>query len=438
MTERLSKDWSVEPLRKVAEVVSGGTPSRYVPEFWNGGRIPWVTPTDLTKTTSRFLTETKDYITESGLQSCSAKLLPAGALLMSSRATVGEIRIAVKEVCTNQGFKSLVPLNGTNGEFLYYQMLRSRERYRSLGIGSTFLEVNKRDTERFEILVAPLPQQKRIAEILSTIDEAIEQTEALIAKTQQVKAGLMHDLFTRGVTKDGHLRPLREEAPQIYKQSPLGWIPREWESRPLRSITSYQHGRPFPSSEYGDEGVLLLRPGNLHSSGFVLFDEAHTTRLPLNWLSDAPSYVLRPGDIVMNLTAQSLEDKFLGRVCLNEESECALLNQRIARFTSIGISSVFLYWLLRSHQFRVQIDKTTQGTKVQHLYNRDLDRVVFHIPANREEQKSVADRLFAVTNEIRHEEASLGKLKSLKAGLMHDLLTGRVQVEVKQSGETTA
>ena len=75
--------------------------------------------------------------------------------------------------------------------------------------------------------------QQRIAEILTTVDEAIEQTEALIAKTQQIKAGLMHDLFTRGVTPDGQLRPPRSEAPQLYKESPLGWIPKEWDSRLL-------------------------------------------------------------------------------------------------------------------------------------------------------------------------------------------------------------
>ena len=150
---------------------------------------------------------------------------------MTSRATLGEIRIAEREVCTNQGFKSLIPKDGVHTEFLYYQMLHNKDRYAMLGTGSTFLEVNKKDTENFEIFI-PNPQtQHHVAEILSTIDEAIEQTEALIAKTQQIKAGMMHDLFTRGVTPDGHLRPPHEEAPQLYKESPLGWLPKEWEIR---------------------------------------------------------------------------------------------------------------------------------------------------------------------------------------------------------------
>lgn len=136
-------------------------------------------------------------------------------LLMTSRATLGEVRIAVGEVCTNQGFKSLIPAKGVDGLFLFYQIGLNKERYKGLGIGSTFLEVNKRDTEQFEVLVAPKREQRRIAEILSTLDEAIEQTEALIAKHQQIKAGLMHDLFTRGVT------PTATSAPPAIKPRPL-------------------------------------------------------------------------------------------------------------------------------------------------------------------------------------------------------------------------
>lgn len=278
---------------------------------------------------------------------------------------------------------------------------------------------------------APLAQQQRITEILSTVDEAIEQTEALIAKTQQIKAGLMHDLFTRGVTKSGQLRPPREEAPHLYKESPLGWIPKEWQAAPLRSVCVYQHGRPFPSSEYGDEGVLLLRPGNLHVSGFVKFDAPHTTMLPEQWISDAQDYLLNVGDIVMNLTAQSLEDEFLGRVCLLEEGQPSLLNQRIARFVSVGIRHEFLYWLLRSCQFRWQINRTTQGTKVQHLYNSDLNRVIFFIPAESQEQELIANQLFAITTKIRDEELFLDKCKKNKQGLMNDLLTGRVRAKTE-------
>src|SRR4026208_2300368 len=114
MSSSLPIGWKLEPLGQLAQVVSGGTPSRHVPEFWRDGTIPWVTPTDITNTGGRYLSESCEGITELGLQSCSAKKLPSGALLMTSRATLGEVRIALREVCTNQGFKSLIPFKGVN------------------------------------------------------------------------------------------------------------------------------------------------------------------------------------------------------------------------------------------------------------------------------------------------------------------------------------
>jgi len=275
-----------------------------------------------------------------------------------------------------------------------------------------------------------LTVQRKIANCLDTVQTTIEKTEALIHKYQQIKAGLMHDLFTRGVTADGNLRPSRGQAPELYKETPIGWIPKEWEVILLNELATYQHGRPFPSTDYSDEGVLLLRPGNLHISGIVRFDEAHTTRIPNRWLFDCPSFVLKPNDIVMNLTAQSLEDQFLGRVCLNVGEEPALLNQRIARFKAHAVEHGFLYWILRSHQFRKQIEHTTQGTKVQHLYNSDLNRVLLGVQREIEEQNNISNLLKISTNKVQTNIVHLGKLIQLKQGLMHDLLTGKVQVKV--------
>jgi len=301
--------------------------------------------------------------------------------------------------------------------------------------GSTVLHLESKALPKFRFCAPRYGEQRVITEILSTLDETIEQTEALIAKYQQIKAGLMHDLFTRGVTPDGHLRPTHAEARDLYRESPLGWIPNEWELKALRQLATYQHGRPFPSTDYSDEGVLLLRPGNLHASGIVRWDAAHTTRIPQRWLRECPEFVLRDQDIVMNLTAQSLEDQFLGRVCIVREAEPSLLNQRIARFQPCQVNRHFLYWLLRSSQFRNQIDRTTQGTKVQHIYNSDLNRVVFAVPRSPGEQERIATLLLSITETLLKSEDQVGKLRQQKHGLMHDLLTGRVRVQVEESEE---
>ena len=425
-------EWIESPLDHLAEITSGGTPSRSNDVFWNGD-IPWVTPSDITKCKTNYLHDTQDSITRKGLMSSSAKMLPSGALLFTSRATIGEVKIAERAVATNQGFKNLVPKNVIDGVFLFYQLSRLKKEFFKYAAGSTFLEINRKDTGR--VLVphpAQLVAQKKVAKILQTIDQTLEKTEALIEKYQQIKAGLMHDLFTRGIGADGQLRPPREQAPELYQKTQIGWIPKEWNLRPLTSIASYQHGRPFPSADYSIEGTLLLRPGNLHVSGYVVFDEAHRTRIPQTWERVAPTYIVEKNDILMNLTAQSLDDEFLGRVCLHENTERALLNQRIARFKALTVEHIFLYWILRSRQFRKQIDRTSQGTKVQHLYNRDIDRVRLGVPVDENEQKLIALILNNISKKMRIEEDFLHKLKQRKSGLMHDLLTGKKQVTIDQ------
>ena len=299
-----------------------------------------------------------------------------------------------------------------------------------MAAGSTRYGLSNGAIGRTRIPLPPLFKQNKIAVVLQTVDTAIEKTEALIEKYQQIKAGLMHDLFTRGITADGQLRPPREQAPELYQQTAIGWIPKEWEIKSLTSAATYQHGRPFPSTDYTNEGVLLLRPGNLHISGYVLFDDAHSTRIPKSWEKAASGYVVTKGDILMNLTAQSLDDEFLGRVCLYDDAERSLLNQRIARFKELSVEHEFLYWILRSKQFRKQIDNTSQGTKVQHLYNRDLDKVKLGVPIKSEEQVEISLRLNNVSEKIHAEMDSLQKLKNQKSGLMHDLLTGKVRVKL--------
>jgi type I restriction enzyme S subunit len=134
--------------------------------------------------------------------------------------------MAAMPVCTNQGFKSLVPRRNVDGPFLFYQVERLRGQFQRYAAGSTFPEINKGDTGRVRI---PHPaskhQQRRIAEVLEAVDAEIGSTSDLIAKHQQIKAGLMHDLFTRGVRPDGQLRPPHSQAPDLYQETPYGCQP---------------------------------------------------------------------------------------------------------------------------------------------------------------------------------------------------------------------
>jgi len=188
-------EWEDKLLGDVVKIVSGGTPETGAPAFWDGG-INWCTPTDITGTVGKYLTQTKRTISFAGLQNCSAQLLPKGSLLLCSRATIGEVRIAACEVCTNQGFKSLVVGDTISNEFLYYLLLTMKPQMVERAIGSTFLEISKKDTASLTIMLPSLPEQTAIATVLSDMDAEIFALEARCAKTFVLKQGMMQELLT--------------------------------------------------------------------------------------------------------------------------------------------------------------------------------------------------------------------------------------------------
>ena len=204
-----SGEWSKQQLGDICNIINGGTPSTSVAEFWNG-KILWCTPTDITSCSTKYIYTTESKITESGLKASSATLLPKGALLLCSRATIGEVRIAGNAICTNQGFKSLVVHQNISNEWLYYMMHVLKSQMLEKAIGSTFLEISKKDLAELDIIVPEFTEQKAIAQVLSDMDSEIEQLEKKLAKYQQIKQGMMQELLTgriRLVDADGKEQP---------------------------------------------------------------------------------------------------------------------------------------------------------------------------------------------------------------------------------------
>ncbi|MHB1142836.1 MAG: restriction endonuclease subunit S [Sulfuricaulis sp.] len=188
-------EWEPKRLGDVADIQSGATPSTHVANYWNG-TIPWCTPTDITGTLGKYLSTTERSITEAGLASCAASLLPVGSLLLCSRATIGEVKIATTEICTNQGFKSLVRRSGVFNEFLYYLVLTLKPQMIERSIGSTFLEIGKRDLASIQIKMPKEEEQKAIAAVLSDMDVEITALQQQRDKTRAIKQGMMHQLLT--------------------------------------------------------------------------------------------------------------------------------------------------------------------------------------------------------------------------------------------------
>ena len=191
----IPEEWEVNNLGNIVEVISGATPKTNINEYWDNGDIYWATPSDITSN-GKYISVTEKKITENGLKNCSAKLLPIGSILMSSRATIGERCINTVPMTTNQGFKSLVCKDGINNEFIYYYVDILKEKLMGLASGSTFLEVSKKVVEDIKVVIPSLEEQEKIASILSEVDKKIDDYENKKQKLEELKKGLMQQLLT--------------------------------------------------------------------------------------------------------------------------------------------------------------------------------------------------------------------------------------------------
>ena len=192
-----SGDWKPAKLKDLADIRSGGTPSTQKDEFWDGD-ILWCTPTDITALNgSKYLADTHRKITAMGMKACSADLIPANSIVMTSRATIGECAINLAPLCTNQGFKNFVPFPHVDVQFLYYMLTTQKAGFISLCGGSTFLEIGKTQLRPYEVSMPPTKdEQTAIATILSDMDTEITALEARLTKARQLKQGMAQALLT--------------------------------------------------------------------------------------------------------------------------------------------------------------------------------------------------------------------------------------------------
>jgi type I restriction enzyme S subunit len=192
---RIPEEWEVVRLGEVGEIISGSTPSTYNSEYWNG-EIVWITPDDLSKAKTLFIENSSRKITQKGLRSCSARIIPAYSVVISSRAPIGYVKVSKVPFTTSQGCKSIAYNGKFSSEFLAILLSNKVQDMINLGSGTTFQEITKSNLKNLPIPLPPLSEQKRIAEILSQIDQAIEKEEKYKQKLERLKKGLMEDLLT--------------------------------------------------------------------------------------------------------------------------------------------------------------------------------------------------------------------------------------------------
>jgi type I restriction enzyme S subunit len=351
------------------------------------------------------------------------KVCQPGDILISVRAPVGALNQADQSYVIGRGLAAVrfTAMPSDLGWHLLGYWARNLQR---VAQGTTFEAVSKDDLFRLKVVHPTNPdEQRRIAAILDTVDEAIRQTERLVEKLKAMKAGLLHDLLTRGLDEHGRLRdPVAH--PGQFKETGFGKVPKGWEVVSLGEISHVTKLAGFEFTNmvrYVDNGeIIALRALNIKDERLDLND---VQRIRAEISDKLPRSKVYGGDILITYIGA-----YIGDVLLIEESNKYHLAPNIAKITvQAEILSEFLQWALRGELLRAQIGRYTTTTATPSLTMTQIRGLRVLLPRT-VEQREIASLIDAHDARIRAEEAYLAKLRQVKAGLMEDLLTGRVRV----------
>ncbi len=409
---RIPDDWDVVKLGKLSEVVTGSTPSTKEEEYW-GEDIPFITPTDIGD--SRTVAHTERYLSHKG--ATVSRPIPPYSVCVTCIASIGKTCITKTASATNQQINSIIPNEKLSSEYLYYTIVHNCERLKSLAGFTTVPIVKKSSFEKFFVAIPPLAEQRKIAEILSTIDDTIEKTDAVIEETQQLKKGLMQKLFTEGI---GHTK---------FKQTKIGRIPEEWGVVNLSDVFQVidgDRGVNYPkSNEMLDDGYcVFLNAKNVTKSGFK-FDE-------VQFITQNKDEILGKGKLTRGDLVLTTRGTLGNFAYFNDEVnfENLRINSGMVVLRPLNkILTNYYYRYFNSYLMQYQIERLSFGTAQSQLTVGGIQKFRLLVPPN-DEQCKIAEILSEVDAKIETEQAFKAELEQLKKGLMQVLLTGKVRVKV--------
>lgn len=382
--------------------------------------------------------ENPQYLTGKDAPSRARKEIKAHDIIVSlTRPNLNAVALVSEkydEQIASTGFEVIRP---TLVESRYiFALVRSRHFIDSIsGLvqGALYPAAKSSDVQSYEFPLPPLAEQKIIAENLDTLLAQVDSTKARLEQIPQILKRFRQAIMASAV--EGKLNSSDSKM---------------WKLTKVEDLVRIVNGKSFPSTDYQNNGVKLLRPGNLHKSGIVVWTEKNTTYLPKHWVMKRPELSLKGGVLLMNLTAQSLKDEFLGRVCiLNESDEVVLLNQRISAFTSNVKYDIipYLFIYFRSPQFRAYVDTLDSGTLIKHLNIKDIKSYSLKLPSVKEQHHIVrrVEQLFAYADTIEKQvNSALARVNSLTQSILAKAFRGELTAQWRAenpdliSGENSA
>ncbi|MGI3152944.1 restriction endonuclease subunit S [Aeromonas veronii] len=393
--------WATKTIADVCSVVNGGTPKTGVSEYWDGTH-QWITPAEMGKRSSPYVARTERTITDAGMQSSSARLLPPLSVILSSRAPIGHLVINTEPMATNQGCKGLVPSDGLYHKYLYYYLSSIVQLLNDLGTGATFKELSGGKLKEVPIPVPPLAEQQRLVAILDEDFEAIAAARANAEQNRQNARALFESYLQSAFSQRGE-----------------GWV-----DTTIAAATGGVFTGPFGSllhkSDYIEHGIPLVNPAHITSVGIEPDLRKTVSEETAQRLSN---YIMRTGDIVIGRRGE------MGRCAIVTDVEDGWLcgTGSFVIKPSERCDARYLVRLLRSESCKTQLENIAGGAVMPNLSNTDLSNFPIILPPI-DMQRSVLRKIDLMAEKIQHLESlyqrKIAALDELKQSLLQQAFNG--------------
>ena len=414
-------EWKTYKIKEFAEVVGGGTPNTTISVYWNGN-ISWITPRDLTGYRKTYISSGERKITEVGLKNSSSKLLPRGSVLITSRAPIGYVAIAEQEVCTNQGFKSLI-INEkiANNLFIYYWVVNNTDFLNQMGTGTTFAEISGSVVKEIEIVLPPHEEQKAIASVLSSLDDKIDLLNRQNETLEKMAETLFRKWFVEPYKKYQSEGIITDE---FQLETFLKWI---------SETVGGEWGKEVMDNDFSKAAICL------RGTDIADLNSGLAERAPLRFVKPKKFENIEPqnGDILIEISGGT-ETQSTGRTTyINDEVRslfdyelvfsnfCRLIKIKDFRYSYFVYS--YLQYLYKQDEF-FNLENGSSGIK-----NLDYKTLLFDLKFPMPSEDLVInfhDTVEPLFKKINKNKLQIKSLSKLRDTLLPKLMSGEVRVKL--------
>ena len=412
-------EWKEVTLSELGTIVGGATPSTKITSFYDGN-IPWLTPKDLSVNDNKYIFRGERNITEEGFKSCSCKMLPKGSILFSSRAPIGYVAIAANDMCTNQGFKSVIPNDETDSEFLYYLLKYNKNNIASQGSGTTFAEVSGKTMKEIEVVVPKEKDDQRlIASILSSLDRKIELNNKINADLEEMAQAIFKNWFV-------DFEPFKDGK---FVDSELGMIPEGWKVSQIADIPHILETGKRPKGGAVEKGIPSV--GAEHVKGMCAYDYSKTKYINCEFAAKLKTGKIN-GYELMIYKDGGKPGYFIPNFSIFGEGypfENCYLNEHVFKLDFNGNKgfNIFCYFFFKTEQIMSYFNAQGAKAAIPGINKKDVENIYILSPEN-ESVIKFGEFAYPLFKQMLKNAIENSRLSLLRDTLLPRLMSGELEV----------